>query len=349
MSKKVKAIVFTNPGEIELNTFDLPPCGPDEIVCETIYSFVSPGTELRVLSGVKESKGKFPFIPGYSWVGRVVEVGRDLKGWELGDLVTGGASIPISGVGSLWGGQASYHRVSGYDGSVLKLPAGSDPWDYITVEVASIAWRGVTCAYPAPGETAVVIGQGLIGALSARWLIQHGARVIVTDIVEARLERARQWGVAAAVEGGLSDTRERILNFCPRGADIVIEASSSVSGAQLAGSLLRQPAPRVMNTSYPVTAMHSNAHFWPRLVFLATYSQTLQMGPDGLSGTEGAVVLKPLDRTVDDRLAVIELIRRGALPAGDILTKPTPVDKAQSIYLQLRDHPDQYSAVAFEW
>ena len=43
---KTKAIVFPKPHEIAFREFDLPPCGPDEIVAETLYSFVSPGSEL---------------------------------------------------------------------------------------------------------------------------------------------------------------------------------------------------------------------------------------------------------------------------------------------------------------
>lgn len=53
---------------------------------------------------------------------------------------------------------------------MLKLPAGADPWHYVVTEIAAISWRGVTAAFPAPGETAVVVGQGLIGALELRFV-----------------------------------------------------------------------------------------------------------------------------------------------------------------------------------
>ncbi|MCL5674717.1 MAG: zinc-binding dehydrogenase [Candidatus Omnitrophica bacterium] len=350
MERKVKSIVFTEPGEIELQTFDLSDCGKDEIICKTIYTFVSPGTELRVLSGISESKGKFPLIPGYSWVGKIIETGSDVKGWKIGELVTGRNVLPVQGINQLWGGQSGYHRtlIKGYD-SALKLPESVDPWDYVHTEVAAIAYRGVSCAYPSEGETAIVIGQGMIGAFVARWLLYYGARVIVMDIVESRLERARKWGVTAAITGGASDTREQILAYCPEGADIVIEASSSIAGAKLAGSLLRQPVPRTLNRHYAVSSMHSNAHLWPRLVFLATYTDTLEMGPAGLSQVEGSVVLKPGDRTVNDRLEVIDKIKKGCLPVKDIIEKPVPVDECVKAYKNLRDEPGKYSTLAFEW
>lgn len=93
-----RAILFPAPHTIDFTAFDLPPCGEQEIVAETIYTFVSPGTELRVLAGTSESQGRFPFIPGYAWVGRIIKIGSAVKGWRLGDLVTGRNPLPIPGI-----------------------------------------------------------------------------------------------------------------------------------------------------------------------------------------------------------------------------------------------------------
>ena len=63
MSKQVmniSAIVFTAPDQVNIEALKLPTCGPNHVIAETIYTLVSPGTELRILSGIKESKGKFP-------------------------------------------------------------------------------------------------------------------------------------------------------------------------------------------------------------------------------------------------------------------------------------------------
>lgn len=348
---KTKAIVFPKPHEVAFREFDLPPCGPDEIVAETLYSFVSPGTELRVWAGTHESAGKFPLVPGYSWVGRVIEIGRDLTGWDEGQLVTGRNPLPIDGITQLWGGQASHHRAteSGYGAAALKLPENADPWDYVTVETSAISWRGVSSAFPAAGETAVVIGQGLIGAYAARWLLMLDARVIVTDLEASRLDRARGWGAAAAVDGSAPDVQEQIFSHCEDGADIVIEASGSTAGARLAASILRQPAAQRGNDGYPLEELHTDAHYWPRLVYQASAYENMELPPRGLSEGEGVLLLAPADRRVDDRLAVIEHIRRGKLPVAEIVDRPTPVDDAPQAYRLLRDHPAEASAVAFQW
>ncbi|MBN1671241.1 MAG: zinc-binding dehydrogenase [Kiritimatiellae bacterium] len=349
MSQEARAIVFTNPNEVEIREIALPACGAEGVVCETIYTFVSPGTELRVLSGIQESKSKFPLIPGYSWVGRVIEVGAELTGWKEGDLVTGRGGNPVPGLTSMWGGQASHH-VCDVTQTVLKLPDGADPWSYTPLEVAAIAWRGVSMAFPAAGETAVVVGQGLIGAFNALWLVHHGARVIAVDLVEARLARARKWGAAATVNPQDGDAREQIRRLVPDGADIVIESSSSKPGVELANEILRKPAASAMRTNYPVAALHGNAHFWPRLVYQATYTHRHDVGPGQLTGgTEGALVLKPGDRSVADRLQVMEQIRQGKICMDDIAEAPTPVEEAPDAYFRLRDEPGKYNTIVYEW
>jgi threonine dehydrogenase-like Zn-dependent dehydrogenase len=145
----------------------------------------------------------------------------------------------------------------------------------------------------------------------------------------------------------LSDTWAELTNG---GADIVYEASSSKPGVMLASSILRQPAPRCGHgTNYPMGGMQNSHHFWPRLVYQAGYLFKVEITPGELTGGEGAIVLKPNDRTVGDRLQVIEQIRLGNLPVEDFVDKPTPVEDAPQAYLTLRDHPEAVSAIAFKW
>lgn len=349
MSRTIKAIIFDAPQEITIKSFEMPPCGAHEVVVETIYTFVSPGTELRVLSGAMESKGRFPLIPGYSLVGRIVEVGSDVNGWRAGELVSGRNPLPVPGVNQLWGGQASHHRYKVVEEDrPVKLPDGAAPWDYVIAEVAAISWRGVTAAMPCPNDTAVVIGQGMVGAFAAKWLMLHGARVVVMDLEETRLERAKKWG-AKTVNARDEDAREQALALCAGGADIVVEASASMAGVRMASGLLR-PNPRsAARVAYDTEASISSFRSWPRLVLQATYTDTLESRPGGLVPGEGALVLVPGDRTVGDRLAVVGKIARGDIRTSDFAEEAVPVDSAPIAYRELRDHPDRLRSLAFEW
>jgi len=343
---KIKAIVYKAPGQVGVETVELPPCREDELLCETIYSFVSPGTELRNLSTHNKT---FPCVPGYSWVGRVVEVGRKIKGWSEGELVSGRpghAEQCPPGIHLLYGGHASHHCCKLNDCAPARLPVNANPWEYVTAEVAAISWHGVSIAYPCAGETAVVVGQGIVGAFAAKWLINHGVRVVVADLDESRLERARGWGATAALSAKDPDIRERILGYFQNGVDISVEASATIAGARLASSLLKNT---LSMTGYHIPELRDNPFKWPRMIYLATYTDTVQTHPAGLVESEGALVFRPVDRRLEDRQMVIEFIRQGLLPVSDFVKEAFPVEKAHEAYANLREHPGQYSAIAFKW
>ena len=105
----LEAIVFPAPGEVALRELQLGPCRPTDIVVKTHYTMVSSGTELRIWGGHYGAAGKFPLIPGYSMVGEVISVGAEAHGFRVGDLITGRNPLPVPGIHSQWGGQASHH------------------------------------------------------------------------------------------------------------------------------------------------------------------------------------------------------------------------------------------------
>lgn len=215
--------------------------GPKEIAVKTLYSMVSSGTEGRVLAGHYGAEGKFPLVPGYSVVGEVTEVGAQAGGWKVGDLVSAGNPQPVAGVHHQWGGHASHH-VYNAENPVL-LPLGAAPLDYVVAELAAISFRGVMAASPRRGETAAVIGQGLIGAFSGAWLGVLGCRVVVADVAPSRLERALKRGVAATVNARDENAAQRLASLCG-GADIVVESSGNARGFALATSLLKEAGAR---------------------------------------------------------------------------------------------------------
>ncbi|MDR3708123.1 MAG: zinc-binding dehydrogenase [Capsulimonadaceae bacterium] len=344
MDRTIKALVFTAAHQMETRQFSLRACGRDEIVVKTRYSMVSPGTEMRVLAGKQSVGGDmpyFPLIPGYSIVGEVVEVGSEAEGWRVGDMVGGrNPSYEIPGIRATWGGHASHHiyRVNSAYQPVF-LPSGARLIDYAAVELAAIAHRGIRSAAPRAGETAIVLGQGMIGSMSAAWLVAAGVRVGVADLSESRLERARQLGVGATFQVKDEALVGRIQAFTGGGADIVVESSGTLSGVRTAGSLLRSQAADVADVSMR----------WPRLVFQASYSDEYLSSPGRLFKGEGAVVLTPGDRTVADRLASIEAFRSGALNSSAFSDKVLPISEAASAYEGLRVNPDGYFSVVFDW
>lgn len=349
MAQRIKAIVFQDVGKIGFGDFQLAECAPDEIVVQTLYSMVSSGTELRVLGGHYGAKEKFPLIPGYSIVGRVTYVGPQAEGFRVGDLISGRNPRPVPGINQHWGGQASAHvyTTTGEDRPVL-LPADASPLDYLLVETGSISWRGVEAANPKPGETAIVLGQGLIGALSAAWLHSVGCRVIVADLEAGRLERAMKWGASAAVNIADPDAETRLKRLTNGGADIVVEASGSSKGAMLAYQLVRKK-PQAYGKDYKVEPIGFYHNDWARLVMQANYLENVSIDPFNFFPGEGVTILTPMDHGVEDRIKTVELLRRKQINAANFVQNIVPFTDAASAYVKLRDDKGSNFSLAFDW
>lgn len=344
---KAKAITYTDANQIAILEYVLPEMGADDIMVGTRYSMVSSGTELRVLGGHYGAAGTYPIIPGYSSVGEIIEVGSDVTGYRIGDRVSCRNPKPLPGVKAMWGGQAGLqlHASTGEDRPVL-LPAGADPLDYVTAEVSAISLRGITAAAPRPGETAVVLGQGLIGAFSAAWLNAAGCRVIVADLEDSRLKRAETWS-AARVNVYETDAEARILALCNGGADIVVESSGSPEGALMAYKLIRRkPQNHGAAPKVDPSQLHGG---WARLVVQANYIDEISINPFGFFPGEGVTLLAPLDRGVEDRQMAVEQYRRGTLKAADFVQTLAAVADAPSAYAALRDDKNHNFSLAFDW
>ncbi len=344
----VKAITFTEVGKIEVREYPLSDAGPTDIVVRTRYSMVSSGTELRVLGGHYGAKNRYPLVPGYSSVGEVIEVGKEVTGFRVGDRVSCRNPKPLLGINSMWGGQAALqiHATAGEDRPVL-LPAGADPLDYVTAEISAISLRGVTAAAPRRGETAVVLGQGLIGAFSAAWLNAAGCRVIVADLEDGRLRRAEKWA-AAAVKADEPHAEARIMALCNGGADIVVESSGSSKGALMAYRLIRRK-PQNYSKDYKVEPIQFYGGDWARLVMQANYIEEIGINPFGFFPGEGVTILTPADRGVEDRQMAVEQFRRGTLKASDFVQKIAAADEAPAAYAALRDDKNSNFSLVFDW
>lgn len=348
MNNSIKAIVFEAPGEITVSEFELGPCGDEDIIVRTLYTMVSTGTELRVLAGHYGASENYPLVPGYAVIGEVTTVGAKAKGFRVGDLVSGRNPRPLPGIKSQWGGQASQHiyATKGEDRPVL-LPHGAKPLDYVITEVSSISLRGVTAAHPKPGETAIVLGQGVIGAFSAAWLHARGCRVIVTDFEQGRLDRALAWGASAAVNMKDGDAAERISRWCEGGADIVVESSGTAAGAKLACTLVRRK-PQAFTGDYRVEPISFYGD-WSRLVFQANYLDEISIDPFNFFPGEGVIVLAPADHSVEDRQNAIEALRAGQLRASDFIQRIATYEEAPEAYKSLRDDKDANFSLVFDW
>jgi len=112
-----------------------------------------------------------PIPLGYSLAGEVIEVGRGVNGWAVGDRVA------CAGAGLA--NHADFNAVP--KNLAVAIPAGVDDEDASFVTLGAIALQGVRLAAPTLGEKIVVMGLGLIGLLTVQLLKANGCRVLGFD------------------------------------------------------------------------------------------------------------------------------------------------------------------------
>jgi 2-desacetyl-2-hydroxyethyl bacteriochlorophyllide A dehydrogenase len=120
-----------------------------------------------------------------------------------------------------------------------RLPGNISLEHAALVEPIAVACHDVRLGEVKPGDYAVVIGAGPIGALVALVAKHHGARVLVTEINPFRMELARSLGLDV-VNPRETDVPALVNEqTATAGADVVFEVSGSAPGAELMTKLPR--------------------------------------------------------------------------------------------------------------
>lgn len=84
---KSQRIVATAQSKIAVEDFELPSLEPDQVLIETQFSAISPGTELAFLHHLPNTPGVYPYYPGYSSSGHVADKGSAVTDLEVGQRV----------------------------------------------------------------------------------------------------------------------------------------------------------------------------------------------------------------------------------------------------------------------
>lgn len=237
-------------GELKVADVPAPRAGEGSLLVATRISLISAGTEKQLIDLAKASlagkamarpdlvrrvvrnvqkdglrptiekvfaKLDTPIPLGYSLAGQVIEIGRRVEGYAVGDR------IACAGAGLA--NHAEYNAVP--KNLAVPIPAGVDDEDASFVTLGAIALQGVRLAQPTLGERVVVMGLGLIGLLTVQLLKANGCRVLGFDPNAARAKLAQELGADAAIDDGL---HEAVRGFTGgHGADAVIVTASSKS------------------------------------------------------------------------------------------------------------------------
>lgn len=205
--ERMVAAVLRAPGRLAVEEVPVPAVGDGEVLVAVELCGVC-GSDLHmVLDGWGERGG----WPGHEWTGRVAAVGAGVTRWGLGDAVVGGPSVRCGtcpacragrpslcatrespGRGPEHGAFATYKLAAADE--LLPRPADLAPRAAALAEPLAVALHGITRSGIGPGQRALVLGAGPIGALTIAAL-----RALGVDDVACAEPGERRRALAGAV------------------------------------------------------------------------------------------------------------------------------------------------------
>lgn len=236
-------------GETSLAEVPVPKCSKGYLLIETSKTLVSTGTERMLVEFGKagwlgkarqqpekvkdvldkiKTDGLYPTIEavfnkleqplplGYCNIGRVIEIGEDVTGFEIGDRVISNGkhaevvTVPVN--------------------LCAKVPDTVSDEDAAFTVLASIALQGIRLIKPTLGEAIVVTGLGLVGLLTVQLLRANGCRVLGLDYDKKKLELAHSFGAEVVDLTSHRDPVAFAQSFSrSRGVDAVIITAATQS------------------------------------------------------------------------------------------------------------------------
>jgi alcohol dehydrogenase, propanol-preferring len=180
-------------------------------------------TDIHAAHGDWPIKPSPPFIPGHEGVGKVVELGPGVSEVALGDRVAmpwlgyacGTCDHCVSGWETLCleqmnmgygidGGFGEY--ATAYARYVVKVPDGIDPFDAAPLTCAGVTtYKAVKVAGTRSSDLVAVFGVGGLGHLAIQYAAIAGGRVIAVDLIDEKLELARELGAEFTINATKQD------------------------------------------------------------------------------------------------------------------------------------------------
>ena len=197
---------------------------------------------------------KAPLVLGHEITGDIVQVGKNVEKYKIGDRVFVSHHVPcntcryclddqhtlcdtLHSTNFYPGGFAEYLRVPkiNVDRGVFLLPKEMSYDEGVFIEPLACVVRGMRIVGMKPGASVLVIGSGIAGLLHIKLARALGAgRVIATDIDDYRLETAKKLGADMAINARENVTEKLKKYNDGRLADIVVLCTGAMPAVKQA-------------------------------------------------------------------------------------------------------------------
>lgn len=319
---KPRRLVAPLKSVIEIEEHNMPVPGPGQVLVESLYTTISPGTELAWLHNMPNTSGKYPYYPGYSGCCRIIGKADDVENFEVGQVVVCNASH-------------SSHLAINID-RCIALPENVSQLDASAFRLASIALQGVRKAQIQLGDDVCVVGLGPIGNLAAQLSKVAGAGYVEgIDFVDWRRELALKCGLDTASasweEAGLKP-----------GYDIVIEATGASKAVLDAFKLAKRYGKVILLGSTRGNTddvnFYKDVHVKGLTVIGAHESCRASADNSGYFHTNR-----------NDEETVVKLMAQGRIRTDLLISETDSVDNASIVYERLSKKDQKLMLATFSW
>ena len=319
---KTRAVVLHGVNDVRVDEIEVPEVAPEEVRVRVKYSGISVGTERWMVTG-RRPDTPFPIISGYQSVGIVEEVGAYVKTLQVGDRVSVGTTRVLPPINPGWGGHVGMAVANA--NNVVPIPDPVSFEEAALERLAAVGLRGARMANIKAHENVAIVGQGMIGNLLGQIALGWDAFVIASDRIQNRVELSRLYAAHVAFNADKVDFAAMVREHCPRGADVVVEATGLAQNIPLCLDLVREQGRILLQGWYPgeVCIDFHRAHLKRVTVLFPCY----------LEGEE----------------IVLTMLEREKLHIKPLISHILPASHAPQAYRLIVEEPEQIMGMLLDW
>ncbi len=239
----MKALCVASPNHLVIEERPMPVIqSPNEVLIKVKAAGIC-GSDVHIYHGTS-SVATYPRVIGHEIVGEIVETGNEVKGFAIGDRVI---MDPVISCGTCYQCRIgrrnvcgklkvrSVHVDGGYqeyivipEDSIYQIPENLSWEEAVMIEPFTIAEQVCSRAELTKDDVVFIMGAGPVGLSILKRVKLAGATCYISDIVDIRLDFARQYGADLAINAKNLDVKEEIMRLTEgNGATVVIDAVCS--------------------------------------------------------------------------------------------------------------------------
>ncbi len=334
---KARQIIFTDVNKSELLKVDIPDTlAPDEVMVKTMVSTVSAGTERANYTGdanvsaTTAPKVSFPRYPGYSSAGEVIAIGSEVKSVKVGDRVA-----------VYWG----YHKEINVmqEKYVVKIEDDSVSYESAAMcYISTFPMAAIRKTHLEMGESAMVMGLGILGIIAVKLLRLAGAvPIIAVDPNPLRRDMALRCGADFALDPFCEGFTEKVREISG-GINVAIEVTGVGAGFNQALDCMAKFG-RVA-----LLGCTRNSDF--------TVDYYRKIHAPGITVVGAHTIARPdvessagMFTHADDIRCALKLCAGGRLTFDDIVSETHSPEEHGEVYRRLGENRDFPVGVQFDW